>query len=128
MYIALVIEENDVLREKIAGLLSREPNIGLVAQLKSPEAFIGDMSKIFNPDLIVMRIRKSFLEPGFIDSFKIGNPGREVMLFTEGMEEEYQAAAQRAGADIITGIDMLTQSVQACARRHCESKTRKGCA
>ena len=84
MYTALVIEEHDILREKIAGIISREPHIDMVGQVKVLSNGFWGLFQHLNPDLVVLRIRQEHLDGEFMSSFETGKPGTQDHAFLRG--------------------------------------------
>ncbi|MFC1474797.1 hypothetical protein ACFLQK_02020 [bacterium] len=108
----LIIEERDLLREKIAGILSREKNITAVIQVSSYSALKASFEEI-SPNLILgdfMECEKFCKETGVsIDELC---PGANILLYTDEYERLLKNKVEHLGDQRVVNVRRIQQEVK----------------
>ena len=108
----LIVEERDLLREKIAGILSREENISMVIQLSSYsrlQTAVGETG----PDLVLGDLLelKKFCEKTGISADELC-PGVNILLYTDECEKLHRIEADHPGGQRIFNVRRIQQEVR----------------
>jgi len=109
-YSALVMEENDILREKIAGLISRRPNVGLVAQISSRKR-IKNAVDALKPDIIFADVAFARANEQIFNEIRLTSGGVRIVLYTSENGKEYQDQARRLGACMLTDVLRIQETI-----------------
>lgn len=110
MFKALVAIKRDILREKIAGLISREKEIWSTVQVCDEDCFRKSI-KENRPDIVVYDMDEDTFSKECLRELKIGG---EIILiaFSGEAAEEYRQAAKDAGADEYACPDSLNKVIR----------------
>ena len=107
----LVVENDDYLREKIAGVLSRFENILMVAQIKHEDDLLETAERI-NPDIILIDAgMASHLRKIHTDILSI-QPDARIFLTTDDQGAFYQRLAETIGAVAIIRKDKIIEELE----------------
>lgn len=110
-YTVLVIEESDILREKIAGLISRQQRVDLVAQVSSRERLAGALA-VMTPDIVFADVAFARFARFHFQNLQIRNPNIKIVLYTSENGHEYQQQARDLGADILTDTLRIQDAIR----------------
>lgn len=108
----LVVEERDLLREKIAGILSREENISMVIQLSSYselQTAVGETG----PDLVLGDLLKFkiFCKKTGVSAGELC-PDANILLYTDEYEQLHRIEEERLSKQRIFNVRRIQQEVR----------------
>lgn len=106
----LVAEENDILREKIAGLISRQKDVLVVMQVSGQEAMI-EAALEGSPDLILADIRLAGPAAAALEDLRKTVRGAKLYLLSDFDGTQYEKAAAQAGADGLLQKRLLEEKI-----------------
>lgn len=111
MFKALVVIKRDLLREKIAGLLSREKEIWSAMQVSDENGL--HMAMLENrPELVVYDMDDESFGENPLKEIKKSGGSIFVIAFSDEDAEGYRQEAIKAGADEYAGPDSLNQVIR----------------
>jgi len=96
----LVIEKNDILREKIAGVLSRWSS-DVVVTIGSGCEDVESLVTETQPNMLIIDIRACGAGGAFAGALKREAPGMRILLLADENDENYQKACSEKGADML---------------------------
>lgn len=109
-FMALVAVEHDLLREKIAGILSRDESIWSTAQVSDLQG-AKRVCESAMPDIVVYDVSDGLVNADSVREIK-SRGGAMVIAFSEDDGDVYKEAARRAGADEFAVAHSLFDSIK----------------
>ena len=119
-YSILVVEENNILREKLAGLLSRRGNVELVTQMSNSDHLFSAACTL-RPDMIVADAALARTNRRLICRIKQEMPGTCVILYSSSDLSDCQDQFQGLGIAAFTDTLNIQETVDRhiCGGRFC---------
>ena len=105
----LVIDTDQILREKIAGLLSRREDVGIVSQTSCITSLENGTSG-FCPDLILIGLR-TFRGNRYITENTLSNASIGVYVYGNARKTTVERALMDSGIDGYVEIDELEETI-----------------
>lgn len=112
----LVVEKHDLLREKIAGVVSRLEDVRMVIQV----ADCSELTRIAEenaPDLVLMNIRQAHSQRKTIARMKEIQPGAKIFIFAHKDGEQYHLAATQLGVNGVVNSGRLISDIESVLRK-----------
>lgn len=120
MFKALVAIKRDILREKIAGLISREKEIWSTEQVCDEDYFWKSI-KENRPDIVVYDMDEDTFSKECLRELKSGG-GIIVIAFSGDNVEEYRQVAENAGADEYACPESLNDVIRRTIENLCGAR------
>lgn len=124
----LIVDDSELLRERLISLISELPKIEKIAQAQDAKEAMTSF-KEFNPDVVVLDIRLS--EGNGIDvlqKIKEQNAGLPVIMFTNYPYPQYRKKCIQAGADFFFDKSTEFPKVIDVLKEYTHTKDFAGCA
>ena len=110
-YNILIVENSDFLREKIAGVLSRRPNVWMVTQVSNYSNLL-QAARQSDPDVILVDMRLASSKKETIAQVSKECPDSKILLFADDDVESYRKAAGQLGAHKVIDLQNLVEEFQ----------------
>ena len=107
----LVVEPHDMLREKIAGVVSRCPGVDFVSQL-SDYSRLETVTARMRPEVLLMDLVVARICADCIEKVRRRLPDVHIVLFCDRTEPEYLGIARRIGFDDFVETTKVFEAVE----------------
>lgn len=106
----LIFETSDFLRPKMANAIVSLSHVGMTMLTGDFKMVVSTVAES-RPDVVIMHIAQAQARKAEIAALKSGNPGVNLLLHSEFIDEEFSACAIELGADIFVDFMRLVEEV-----------------